>query len=73
MMRKPVCATLAVMMSLLFSPLSQAGQAWGGYKARFFKPEGRLVDTGHRDGLHTEGPGFGMFMAGGDGHKEQVD
>jgi endoglucanase len=27
-MRKPVCATLAVMMSLLFSPLSQAGQAW---------------------------------------------
>lgn len=34
-MRKTVCATLAVMMSVLFSPLSQAGQAWESYKARF--------------------------------------
>ncbi|WP_423250679.1 hypothetical protein [Enterobacter asburiae] len=44
-MRKPVCATLAVMMSLLFSPLSHADRAWESYKARFFKPEGRIGDA----------------------------
>ncbi len=62
-MRKPVCATLAVMMSLLFSPLSHADRAWESYKARFFKPEGRIVDTGNGGVSHTEGQGFAMLMA----------
>ena len=73
MMRKPVCATLAVMMSLLFSPLSQAGQAWESYKARFFKPEGRIVDTGNGDVSHTEGQGFAMLMAVANDDKATFD
>ena len=72
-MRKPVCATLAVMMSLLFSPLSQAGQAWESYKTRFFKPEGRIVDTGNGDVSHTEGQGFAMLMAVANNDKATFD
>jgi len=63
MMRKPACAALAVMMSLCFSPFSQAGQAWESYKARFLMPDGRIVDTGNGNVSHTEGQGFAMLMA----------
>lgn len=62
-MRKPACAALAVMMSLCFSPFSQAGQAWESYKARFLMPDGRIVDTGNGNVSHTEGQGFAMLMA----------
>lgn len=72
-MRKTVCATLAVMMSVLFSPLSQAGQAWESYKARFFKPEGRIVDTGNGGVSHTEGQGFAMLMAVANDDKATFD
>lgn len=73
MMRKPACATLAVMMSLLFTPFSQAGQAWESYKARFFKPDGRIVDTGNGDVSHTEGQGFAMLMAVANDDKATFD
>ena len=72
-MRKPVCATLAVMMSLLFSPLSHADRAWESYKARFFKPEGRIVDTGNGGVSHTEGQGFAMLMAVANDDKATFD
>ncbi|MHA1052207.1 glycosyl hydrolase family 8 [Enterobacter ludwigii] len=72
-MRKPACAALAVMMSLLFSPLSQAGQAWESYKARFFTPEGRIVDTGNGNVSHTEGQGFAMLMAVANDDKTTFD
>ena len=62
-MQKPACAALAVMMSLFFSPFSQAGQAWESYKARFLMPDGRIVDTGNGNVSHTEGQGFAMLMA----------
>ncbi len=72
MMRKPACATLAVMMSLLFTPFSQAGQAWESYKARFL-PDGRIVDTGNGDVSHTEGQGFAMLMAVANDDKATFD
>ncbi|EPF6066735.1 glycosyl hydrolase family 8 [Enterobacter cloacae] len=72
MMRKSVCATLVV-MSLLVSPLSHAGQAWESYKARFFKPEGRIVDTGNGSVSHTEGQGFAMLMAVANDDKTTFD
>lgn len=72
-MRKPVCATLAVMMSLLFSSLSHADRAWESYKARFFKPEGRIVDTGNGGVSHTEGQGFAMLMAVANDDKATFD
>ena len=72
-MRKPVCATLAVMMSLLFSPLSHADRAWESYKARFFKPEGRIVDNGNGGVSHTEGQGFAMLMAVANDDKATFD
>ncbi|QLR45176.1 endoglucanase [Enterobacter sp. RHBSTW-00994] len=62
-MRKSTCAALVVMVSVLFSPFSQAGQAWESYKARFFMPDGRIVDTGNGSVSHTEGQGFAMLMA----------
>jgi endoglucanase len=62
-MRKPACAALLVMMSVLVSPFSHAGQAWEQYKARFFMPDGRIVDTGNGNVSHTEGQGFAMLMA----------
>lgn len=62
-MRKPACAALLVMMSVLVSPFSHAGQAWEQYKTRFFMPDGRIVDTGNGNVSHTEGQGFAMLMA----------
>jgi endoglucanase len=37
--------------------------AWGGYKVRFFLPEGRIVDTGNGEISHSEGQGYGMVLA----------
>lgn len=72
-MQKPACAALVVMMSLLFSPLSQAAQAWESYKARFFQPDGRIVDTGNGNVSHTEGQGFAMLMAVANDDKATFD
>ena len=71
-MRKPVCATTVVMMSLLFSPL--AGESGlGELQGALFKPEGRIVDTGNGDVSHTEGQGFAMLMAVANDDKATFD
>lgn len=72
-MRKPACAALVVMMSVLVSPFSYAGQAWEQYKARFFMPDGRIVDTGNGNVSHTEGQGFAMLMAVANDDKATFD
>lgn len=72
-MLKPACAALAVMMTVMFSPFSQAGQAWESYKARFLMPDGRIVDTGNGNVSHTEGQGFAMLMAVASNDKTAFD
>lgn len=36
---------------------------WSTFKARFLKPEGRIVDTGNDGISHTEGQGWGLLFA----------
>lgn len=36
---------------------------WELYKARYLRPEGRIVDTGNHDVSHSEGQGYGLFFA----------
>ncbi|HSI83199.1 MAG: glycosyl hydrolase family 8 [Candidatus Methylacidiphilales bacterium] len=36
---------------------------WTTYKARYLRPEGRIVDTGNGNKSHTEGQGYGMMLA----------
>lgn len=72
-MRKSACAILVFMMSVLISPFSCAGQAWEQYKARFYMPDGRIVDTGNGSVSHTEGQGFAMLMAVANNDKATFD
>ncbi len=36
---------------------------WASYKARFFKPEGRIADSGNGGISHSESQGYGMIFA----------
>ena len=72
-MMKRFFAVTAVMMSLLFSAFSQAGQAWETYKTRFLMADGRIVDTGNKNVSHTEGQGFAMLMAVASNDKAAFD
>ena len=62
-MFKRVITLIVVMVSMLFSSFSLAGQAWESYKVRFLMPDGRIVDTGNKNISHSEGQGYAMLMA----------
>ena len=36
---------------------------WGSFKDRFLAPDGRVVDTGNGGVSHSEGQGWGLFLA----------
>jgi endoglucanase len=38
-------------------------QAWAAYKEKFLDPSGRIVDNGNGDISHSEGQGYGLFLA----------
>lgn len=57
---------------VVLTPLS-GGSGLESYKARFFKPEGRIVDTGNGGVSHTEGQGFAMLMAVANDDKATFD
>ncbi|MBE9606148.1 glycosyl hydrolase family 5 [Acetobacteraceae bacterium H6797] len=46
-------------------PMSQAmaRKDWESFKSRYFKPDGRIIDTGNGGISHSEGQGFGLLMA----------
>ncbi len=58
---------LSCMVASLLLHGANAGAAdaeWVLFKQRFLHPEGRIVDTGHRDRIsHTEGQGMTMLLA----------
>ncbi len=72
-MFKRVFAAMVVMVTVLFSSFSQAGQAWEAYKARFLMTDGRIVDTGNKNVSHSEGQGYAMLMAVGSNDKAAFD
>jgi endo-1,4-beta-D-glucanase Y len=37
--------------------------AWSAFKSRFLAPDGRIVDTGNGGISHSEGQGWGLFLA----------
>jgi endoglucanase len=43
--------------------ISPDAQEWTTFKARFVRPDGRVVDTYNGDVSHTESQGFGMLFA----------
>lgn len=38
-------------------------QAWSAYKTAFLDPGGRIIDTGNGNISHSEGQGYGMWLA----------
>ncbi|WP_251978187.1 glycosyl hydrolase family 8 [Salinicola avicenniae] len=60
---------LLLLQLLLATPTMASGSfnqddtGWRDYRARFMTPAGRIVDTGNGDVSHTEGQGWGMFLA----------
>ncbi|OAN58905.1 glycosyl hydrolase family 8 [Sphingobium sp. TCM1] len=53
------------------SPRSRSGRSsspaakalWAQFKARFLDPSGRIVDTGNNNVSHSEGQGYGLWLA----------
>jgi len=60
---------LSLLLCIMVMPASanagfNAGDpGWQAYKTRFLLPEGRIIDTANGDVSHTEGQGWGMFLA----------
>lgn len=46
---------------------------WRAYKARFLLPEGRIVDDGNGGVSHSEGQGYGLFLAQAAGDRTGFD
>lgn len=38
-------------------------QDWEAYKDQFLSPQGRIIDTGNDNVSHSEGQGYGLFLA----------
>ncbi len=55
---------LAIMLVPLTAKAASITSAdWGAYKAAFLDPAGRIVDTGNNNISHSEGQGYGMWLA----------
>lgn len=72
-MLKPISTTLIIVMTLLFSPFTQASHAWEVYKSRFLMPDGRIIDTANNSISHSEGQGFAMLIAVANNDQETFD
>ena len=55
------CSAMAELPRILSA--SPDAQEWATFKARFVRPDGRVVDTYNGGVSHTEGQGFGMLFA----------
>ena len=58
---------LSAMMLFAGLSLSRAASiptdAWAAYKGAFLDPGGRIIDTGNSNISHSEGQGYGMWLA----------
>ena len=57
-----------VMAALIFAPIGARAASidaanWTSYKNAFLDPVGRIVDTGNNNISHSEGQGYGMWLA----------
>ncbi len=56
--------TLVTMVFPLAATAASITQAdWNSYKAAFLDPTGRIIDTGNNNISHSEGQGYGMWLA----------
>lgn len=64
-MSRFVCSSLSVLSLSAFAwPACAAGQGdWAAFKARFLRPDGRVVDTGNGGVSHSEGQSYAMLLA----------
>jgi len=65
-------------LGLLAGGLSPGGAAadapaWWAFKARFLRPEGRVVDDGNEGRSHSEGQGWGLLLAVHHGDRAAFD
>jgi endoglucanase len=64
MTRRAACAALALPALARAARAQPAGaDLWAAYRARFLRPDGRVVDTGNRNVSHTEGQGWTLLFA----------
>ncbi|WP_244473476.1 glycosyl hydrolase family 8 [Rhizobium sp. Leaf262] len=57
-----------MMVAIMLVPLTARAASisqtdWNAYKAAFLDPAGRIVDTGNNNISHSEGQGYGMWLA----------
>ncbi len=57
-----------VMMAMMLFPISATAASvteadWTTYKAAFLDPTGRIIDTANNNISHSEGQGYGMWLA----------
>ncbi|WP_413785926.1 glycosyl hydrolase family 8 [Agrobacterium sp. rho-13.3] len=57
-----------VMLAMMFFPVSATAASvteadWNAYKTAFLDPAGRIIDTGNKNISHSEGQGYGMWLA----------
>lgn len=72
-MNKACWTAIVIMVTLFFSSLSRAGDAWESYKSLFLMPDGRIVDTANSRVSHSEGQGFAMLMAVANNDRDTFD
>lgn len=60
-----LCMSLVVLTSVasVARAASIDPQAWTAYKGAFLDPGGRIIDTGNGNISHSEGQGYGMWLA----------
>ncbi|KAA3511541.1 glycosyl hydrolase family 8 [Agrobacterium rosae] len=59
---------LLVMLTAMLVPISAMAASitqtdWSTYKTAFLDPTGRIIDTGNNNISHSEGQGYGMWLA----------
>jgi len=62
-----------MLITLFFSTLVQASEAWETYKSRFLMPDGRIIDTANNNISHSEGQGFSMLIAVSNNDQQTFD
>ncbi|MBV1830317.1 endoglucanase [Komagataeibacter sp. AV436] len=47
----------------------QVAQQWSIFRSKYFRPDGRIVDTGNSGESHSEGQGYGMLFSAAAGDR----
>ncbi len=72
-----LAATAAALAPAWTTPTRALAEApdpeWRAFRARFLRPEGRIVDTGNNGVSHSEGQGWGLLFAVTAGDREAFD